>query len=1081
MTAAVALVAAAANAGQNGIPAPSEQAGRILDVAGVKGGLVVHVGCGDGRLTTALRAGSAYLVHGVDRSAANVANARAHIHAKGTYGPVSVAQFDGRHLPYADSLVRLVVAEDLGGVPMAEVMRVLCPGGVACVKQGDAWKKTTKPWPAELDEWTHALHGPDNNMVSHDKVVGPPRHLQWIGGPPWARSHDHLSSTSVVVSSGGRVFAIVDEGPAAAVALPARWRLVACDAFSGVVLWKREVAPWEGHLRGFRTGPAAIQRRLVAIGETVYVTLGYGKPVTALDAATGEIRHTYKSTDDALEIVCADGVLYVVTGPAIGHGAAISRHDRGRRAAYVSPGGKRLLAIEAKTGRCLWDKGDADTSRLMPTALAVAEGRLFFQNTKELICLDARSGREQWRADRPVATNRWSWTAPTLVAYGDVVLSADRNANSKVQKDGPGEGKVLWVVYAQGGEAPPGKLIAFSAKTGERLWDSKAREAYNAPVDVLVADGLVWTGVLVRAKEPGITQGLDPTTGQVRRTRPPDSKFFHVGMGHHRCYRNKATDRFLVLGRSGVEWIDLKTGEGIADHWFRGACQYGVMPANGMLYVPSHSCACYIEAKLNGFLALAPKRSGRAEVQRTKGEERLMRGPAYGQAGPSPLPRRPTDWPTYRHDGARTGRASGAVPVTLEEVWQQTLGGGLTSLVIADGKVFLSRVQTHTVFALDAATGRPVWRRTVGGRVDSPPTIYNGLCLFGCRDGYVYCLRASDGELVWRFLAAPEDQRIVAYDQLESVWPVKGNVLVLDGSAYFAAGRGSHVDGGMLLYRLDAATGEVQATRRLYSRTPDTDREPQENIRGVSMPGALPDVLSSDGTNVYMRHHRFDTNLNEQKPEVPHLFSAAGFLDGAWWHRTYWMFGTRMMTGWGGWGRAGYTVPAGRMVVVDDSSAYCFGRLNQYGTAGTHVSLTPELHPWGDEPKQTPHYVLFACGKKPELVQVKQQGKKRRRGLSKRIKPRWTQPLDFWIRGMVLAEKTLLMVGPPDPFADGKGDPAAIEGMKGGILRLVSTEDGSRLADYRLSAPPAWDAMAVAGGRVYLATTDGKVTCMEGK
>ena len=63
---------------------------------------------------------------------------------------------------------------------------------------------------------------------------------------------------------------------------------MARNAFSGVVLWKRDIEKWEDHLRPFRTGPTELQRRLVAVGDCVYVTLGYGAPVTALDAATGD-------------------------------------------------------------------------------------------------------------------------------------------------------------------------------------------------------------------------------------------------------------------------------------------------------------------------------------------------------------------------------------------------------------------------------------------------------------------------------------------------------------------------------------------------------------------------------------------------------------------------------------------------------------------------------------------------------------------------------------------------------------------------------------------------------------------------
>ena len=225
-----------------------DQARQILEATGVRGGLIVHVGCGDGRLTAALRASDGYLVHGLDTDAAKIGEARTNIEALRLRGKVSVERWRGQRLPYTDNLVNLLVSQDLGEVPMEEVMRVLCPNGVAYLKRNGKWTKTSKPRPANTDEWTHALYDASNNAVSDDLVVGPPRHLQWVGGPKWARSHDHLASVSVVVSSGGRLFYIVDEGAIAAVALPAKWFLVARDAFNGVVLWKRPIGPWEGHL-----------------------------------------------------------------------------------------------------------------------------------------------------------------------------------------------------------------------------------------------------------------------------------------------------------------------------------------------------------------------------------------------------------------------------------------------------------------------------------------------------------------------------------------------------------------------------------------------------------------------------------------------------------------------------------------------------------------------------------------------------------------------------------------------------------------------------------------------------------------
>ena len=105
--------------------ARGENVQEILQATGIKGGLIVHVGCGDGKLTTALRANDSFIVHGLDTDAKNVEAARRHIQSLGLYGPVSVQQWTDERLPYVDNLVNLVVADDPGKVLMDEVLRVL--------------------------------------------------------------------------------------------------------------------------------------------------------------------------------------------------------------------------------------------------------------------------------------------------------------------------------------------------------------------------------------------------------------------------------------------------------------------------------------------------------------------------------------------------------------------------------------------------------------------------------------------------------------------------------------------------------------------------------------------------------------------------------------------------------------------------------------------------------------------------------------------------------------------------------------------------------------------------------------------
>ena len=132
-----------------------------------------------------------------------------------------------------------------------------------------------------------------------------------------------------MVSAGGRLFYICDEtlhGIDASV--PTKWFLSARDAFSGVLLWKRPVPQWGARefsgtsdvsrsgVVGRFTMPAHAGKRLVAVGDTVYITLGATAPVTGLDAATGDVLRVYDQTANADEILCADGRLIVTTNPS---------------------------------------------------------------------------------------------------------------------------------------------------------------------------------------------------------------------------------------------------------------------------------------------------------------------------------------------------------------------------------------------------------------------------------------------------------------------------------------------------------------------------------------------------------------------------------------------------------------------------------------------------------------------------------------------------------------------------------------------------------------------------------------------
>ena len=112
--------------------------------SGIQGGIVVHLGCGDGKETAPMLLNRSYFVHGLDTDGDNVAKARVYLRSKNLYGPVSVAKYDGKTLPYRDNIVNLIVADTLGNVSTQEAMRVLTPLGAMVV----GGKQTVKPWPS---------------------------------------------------------------------------------------------------------------------------------------------------------------------------------------------------------------------------------------------------------------------------------------------------------------------------------------------------------------------------------------------------------------------------------------------------------------------------------------------------------------------------------------------------------------------------------------------------------------------------------------------------------------------------------------------------------------------------------------------------------------------------------------------------------------------------------------------------------------------------------------------------------------------------------------------------------------------
>ncbi len=209
---------------------------------------------------------------------------------------------------------------------------------------------------------------------------------------------------------------------------------------------------------------------------------------------------------------------------------------------------------------------------------------------------------------------------------------------------------------------------------------------------------------------------------------------------------------------------------------------------------------------------------------------------------------RAEDWPTYRHDIARSGVTAEQLKLPLSQCWvfkprhapkpawgdpkptpsvQGIVEGrrvhfdDVFHVTMAGQAVYFGSSANGKVYSLDRATGKVRWTALTGGPVRLAPTVWKDRLYVGSDDGFAYCLRASDGKMVWNIRAGPSDQKVLGHGKMISLWPLRTGVLVDDGIAYFGAGvfpsEGVYLyavcaEDGQLIWRNDACSGAAPFT-----------------------------------------------------------------------------------------------------------------------------------------------------------------------------------------------------------------------------------------------------------------------------
>lgn len=594
--------------------ASTDAAATVLQASGTTGGLIVHLNSGNGELTASLCTNDRTIVQGLEADPAKVASARDHIQSLGKYGKVSVRCWDQNWLPYGDNLINLLVVSP-GACKVAddEIQRVLRPGGSVISLQADPskLKPIVKPRPSDIDDWTHYLHDAGNNAVAEDTRVGPPKHMQWKSGPMWSRSHEFSASVQALVSDNGRLIGIYDEGIIGQPrGVPEFWTLLARDAFNGILLWRRPCARVHAHA-------------LAVVDDRVYVTLASKGPMSILDAATGETLQICEATGKVNELAVIDGKVILNTTLA---------DESGKPSPHIA-------AADPMDGHLLWQ---TPVESVASNTMVVGGGRVCYFNGADLVCLSQDDGRELWRSDAR------------------------------------GRGKGYAVLYKNIVCVTGGSTRAFSLETGELLWTGPDGNPHaRNPPGLFGAKDLIWTAwsdgdprSFLWQHRAETRDGYDLLTGEVKKTITAERL---VTAGHHiRCYPGKATSRYLLLNKRGVEFFDLEGTNHMRANWTRGTCGFGMLPANGLLYAPPAQCFCYQGVLLSGLNALAASREDSPSTSDAR--PRLEKGPAFGKiSSASSASDNKSDWPTYRHDVLRSNSFPAELPTDLKRVWTATL------------------------------------------------------------------------------------------------------------------------------------------------------------------------------------------------------------------------------------------------------------------------------------------------------------------------------------------------------------------------------------------------------------------------
>jgi outer membrane protein assembly factor BamB len=558
----------------------------IVNRTGITKGYCLDLGCDQGQLAYELAKLTDLNIYAVESDPAKAAKARKLLDEAGLYGTrVTVLQRNLIETELPNYFANLIVSgasvkKGADCVPKKEIDRILRPyGGSACLGKLNEMRLTVRGPLEGAGSWTHQYCDPANTNCSIDERIRGPLGILWFVDNDFEMPSRHGRGPAPLCHH-GRLFVEGLHG------------LRALDAYNGHVIWEYPIknilkAYDQEHLMG----TAGTGSNFCVTNEGLY--LRTRDQCMQLNPATGKLLTEFDAPEHPEDkektwsyIACKNRTLF----GTLADKEHIVKYRFGKSDMQTQFTESVLLfAMDAMTGKLKWDYSPQHSIR--NNTIAIGDGTVYLIDRPLALCDRLKDLSKYQESEDKERLKNYSQPMGTLVALnmdnGEVRWKSSDNIYGTMLAVSQ-KYDVLLMAYQDTRfkliSEVGGRMAAFRASTGKRLWDVEARYA-SRPI---LNDSTIYA-------QPG---AWDLITG-----RKMD---FHFERSYG-CGIVAGSKHLLAFRSATLGYRDLLSDRGTDNYGgIRPGCWINTIPASGLLLVPEASNRCVCSYLIKATIALQP-------------------------------------------------------------------------------------------------------------------------------------------------------------------------------------------------------------------------------------------------------------------------------------------------------------------------------------------------------------------------------------------------------------------------------------------------------------------------------------------